>query len=363
MPLAHDADQRLYADGVERLFSGLPEGDRIRALIRDDRAPAPAAVGRLWGRLVQDLGATALPLTADLGGGATWREVGIVLEGAGRHLVAAPYATVMAAVRCLTLLTGTGSLLARAAEGHRYALAVPGSAWKTPSLLEWHAGTVRGTVRAVLDAAHAQTWLVPVEVDGSLRVAVTDAATVTERSAIDLTRSFGDVSFDGPATLLDGDADEALAGALSFAAAAIAVEAIGGAQHCVHLTVDYAKVRTQFGRPVGSMQAIKHALADVARVVEPAKAAAYAALEAVTLDDPDQQAAAALAKLTAVEAYVTAAGQAIQLHGAIGFTWEHDLHLHFKRAITDRALFGNTAALRRTLAEQLLRQAAMEVAS
>lgn len=360
MSLAYDAEQLLYAESVERLLGRLPADERIRALIAGDRAPAPEAVDRVWGRLVRGLGATALPFPEDLGGGATWQEVGIVLEGVGRHLAAAPYATAMTAVRLLGGLPSVDRLLAQAADGHRFGLAAPATSWGAAPLLAWEEGAVRGTVRSVLDATHTQTWLVPVRVAGAVRIATTDDATIVKRPSLDLTREFGDVTFSGPARLLDGDAGAAVSSALAFAATAIAVEAVGGAERCLGMTVDYVKVREQFGHPVGSFQAIKHTLADVVRVLEPAKAAAYAALDAIATDDPDQQRAAALAKLTAVEAYVTAAGQAIQLHGAIGFTWEHDLHLHLKRAISDRALFGRAPALRRVLASHLLHQAVLQ---
>lgn len=366
MPLALDADQALYAETVQRFLSGLPETDSIRSLITGDRPPDPVAAGRIWRRLVDDLGATALPLGEGLGGGASWREVGIVLEGIGRNLAAAPYTSVMTAVR---LLEATGSpaaepLLAAAAEGHRFVVAVPASSWGTVTpTLTYADGRLAGAVHGVLDAAHAETWLCPVAVAGALRIAVVQAAdsSVVARAGVDVTRGVGDVGYDGaPATLLEGgDVAEAVAEALAFAATAVAVEAIGGAERCLRLTVDYANVRQQFGRPIGSFQAVKHTLADVVRLVEPAKAAAYAALEAVATDDPDQPRAAALAKLTAVEAYAAAAGAAIQLHGAIGFTWEHELQLHFKRAVSSRVLFGRRDRLRRLLASHLLHEAVL----
>ena len=142
--------------------------------------------------------------------------------------------------------------------------------------------------------------------------------------------------------------------ALAFAAAGLALESIGGAECCLQLTVDYVKSRMQFGQPIGQFQAVKHMLADVVRVLEPAKAAAYAAMEVAATREADLPHLASIAKLSAVDAYAAAAGTSIQLHGAIGFTWELDLHLHFKRAVTCRSLFGTSKEHRRSLARDLL---------
>ncbi len=109
---------------------------------------------------------------------------------------------------------------------------------------------------------------------------------------------------------------------------------------------------------MGGYQAVKHILADVVRQIEPARAGAYAALECIAAGDPDLPRAAAVAKLSAVEAYAASAGAAIQLHGAIGFTWEYGLHLHLKRAVTSRALYGTAVQHRRLLAQYLLQEAA-----
>jgi alkylation response protein AidB-like acyl-CoA dehydrogenase len=128
---------------------------------------------------------------------------------------------------------------------------------------------------------------------------------------------------------------------------------VGGAQRALDLTVEYAKTRIQFGRPIGSFQAVKHRLADLYTLVESARSASYAAAAAAAAASENELAlttAAARAKAYCSEAYATVAGEAIQLHGGIGITWEHDIHLYFKRAHSSAQLFGSPAEHRRRYA-------------
>jgi alkylation response protein AidB-like acyl-CoA dehydrogenase len=134
---------------------------------------------------------------------------------------------------------------------------------------------------------------------------------------------------------------------------ALAFEQVGGAQKCLEMSVQYAKDRVQFGRPIGSFQAIKHKCADMLVDVESAKSAAYYAGWAVTADDAEATIVGPLAKAYCSEAYFHCAAENIQIHGGIGFTWEHDAHLYFKRAKTDELLFGSPAFHRSVLADRL----------
>jgi len=139
------------------------------------------------------------------------------------------------------------------------------------------------------------------------------------------------------------EAARAVAALLDLAAVALAAEQVGGAQKVLEMAVEYAKVRVQFGRPIGSFQAIKHKCADMLLEVESAKSAAYYAGWAAADDSDELPVVASLAKAYCSDAYFHAAAENIQIHGGIGFTWEHDAHLYYRRALTIRALLGSSA--------------------
>jgi alkylation response protein AidB-like acyl-CoA dehydrogenase len=178
------------------------------------------------------------------------------------------------------------------------------------------------------------------------------------RSAIpplDLTRKLARVKFSGtPATRISsGDQTAKLERVIAFACAALAAEQVGGAQRCLDLATEYAKSRLQFGRPIGSYQAIKHKCAEMLVSVEMAKSAAYNALFIAAAGEPDFSEAAALAKAYCSEAFFRAAADNIQIHGGMGFTWEASPHLYFKRAKASELLFGDAAHHREELAKHV----------
>lgn len=372
MPLAHDSDQQLFAATVDHFLADLPSQLQAKELTRHDAPPDAEAIGPLWSRITTELDLVGLPLAEDIdGGGGTWREVGIVLEAAGRRLLVAPYLSTMTGVRLLeaTAAPGAEPMLGRVArEGLRVMAAVEATEFAeaeyVPTIRATRSGdTARltGEVRAMLDGALAQVLLCAAREGNTLVLYAVEAtdAVITPLPTVDITRGLATVRLeDAPGIRLSAtDAHEAVREALHFAAVATALEAIGSAERCLALTVEYANIRQQFGRPIGSFQALKHTCADLVRRIEPAKAAAYAAMEAIAEHDPDLPRLASLAALSAVEAYAATAGAAIQLHGAIGFTWEHELHMHFKRAVANRTLFGSGRQHRRLLAQNLLRQA------
>jgi alkylation response protein AidB-like acyl-CoA dehydrogenase len=176
---------------------------------------------------------------------------------------------------------------------------------------------------------------------------------------MDMTRKQAEVTFSGVRVPLagllgsEGAGWSALQATLTRAVVALAFEQVGGAQRCLEMSVEYAKQRVQFGRPIGSFQAIKHKCADMLVDVESAKSAAYYAGWAVTAGDDEVAIVAPLAKSFCSEAYFRCAAENIQIHGGIGFTWEHDAHLYFKRAKTDELLFGTPAQHRAVLADRL----------
>jgi alkylation response protein AidB-like acyl-CoA dehydrogenase len=213
-----------------------------------------------------------------------------------------------------------------------------------------------GEKRFVTDGINADLFVVSALVDGRLGLFVVSAGEgvgVESRAALDPTRPLADVTFDVvvPADhrLEAAEGSEVLAAVLDRGVVALAAEQVGGADHCLRAAVDYAGSRYQFGRAIGSFQAIKHRCADMLVAVEHARSAAWHA--AATIDDPDESAVMVpVARSVCSDAYVRVAGDAIQVFGGIGFTWEHDAHLYFKRAKADALILGSVAASRDRLA-------------
>ncbi len=158
-----------------------------------------------------------------------------------------------------------------------------------------------------------------------------------------------------PGRLIGGEGDgwAILSKMLDLAAVALAAEQVGGAQKVLEMAVEYAKVRVQFGRPIGSFQAIKHKCADMLLEVESAKSAAYYAGWAAAEDNDELPVVASLAKAYCSDAYFHATAENIQIHGGIGFTWEHPAHLYFKRAKSSELLFGDPTYHRELLAQRI----------
>jgi alkylation response protein AidB-like acyl-CoA dehydrogenase len=180
---------------------------------------------------------------------------------------------------------------------------------------------------------------------------------------MDLTRPQAGVVFSGaPAQLLAGpaDADRVITHALQVGSALLAVEQVGAAQHLLDLSVDYAKSRLQFGRQIGSFQAVKHKLADMLVDLEHARSTAYHAVWALTDGSDDPALAVSIAQATCSAAFSRIAADTIQVHGGIGFTWEHQAHLYFKRAATDAVLLGSAEQHRTRVAELVLDSATVD---
>ena len=221
------------------------------------------------------------------------------------------------------------------------------------------AGTVklRGTIPAVADALPADVLLVPADGVPSALYLVEATAPGVHRTpliSLDMTRQLCDITLDdAPARQVAVGAAAAAAVSAGFAAGAavLAAEQLGLAQRCLDLTVEYVKERRQFGRPIGSFQALKHRLADLWTTITLARAASRYAAACLSDDDPDTPVAVALAKSACCEAAVTAAQECVQLHGGIGFTWEHPAHLYLKRAKAASVAFGTPGAHRAALAD------------
>ncbi len=181
------------------------------------------------------------------------------------------------------------------------------------------------------------------------------AVAVTPRPVLDETRRLASVSASadaGDVMRFDGDPTAAVARLRQRAAVAVACDSLGLSEAMLSATVGYAKVRHQFGRPIGSFQAVKHACADMAVKIAVARRLVGAAVDAVAENRPDAGVSVAMAKSYACAAAVDIAGKAMQLHGGIGYTWESGIHVYLKRAALNRSLFGSPAAHRQELAKR-----------
>jgi alkylation response protein AidB-like acyl-CoA dehydrogenase len=328
----------------------------------------------VWQQMAEQLGLQGLIVPADLGGaGFGFVELGIVLEEMGRALLCAPFLST--AVLGAATLLGAGDdasradLLPRIAAGElivTLAAVEQGGRWN-PAAIETHAEVkgelwvLDGAKTYVVDGHIADILLVVAQTSEGLGLfRVSGEAVGLTRSllpTLDLTRKLARVELSQtPATRIGsgGDLLKALERVEALAATALAAEQVGGAQRCLELSVDYAKTRLQFGRPIGSFQAIKHACADMLVEVEFAKSAAYHALFAAAgANEDDLLAAANMAKSYCSEAYLHVAAETIQVHGGMGFTWEHPAHLYFKRAKSSSLLFGDPVQHRERLAERI----------
>jgi alkylation response protein AidB-like acyl-CoA dehydrogenase len=303
-----------------------------------------------WQQMCTDLGLPGLAVSeANGGAGGGLRELGVVLEEIGKALFPSPLLATSLAAWALDHADDASlaaSWLPRLVDGTARGAVVVGPA---ANALRDNDDKLTGEVSGVLDAAGADL-LVVATADGSYAVERDTAGlTVTERATIDPTRPLADLEFASVAPQRIGDraAAQRLA---AVAATAVACEQVGGATAALDTAVSYAKIRNQFGAPIGSFQAIKHRCADTLLAVESGRAAAHRAARAIDQADPEAEVFASIAKAWCSEAYVTAAEASLQIHGGIGFTWEHVAHLHVKRAKTDEFLFGDARHHREQLA-------------
>jgi alkylation response protein AidB-like acyl-CoA dehydrogenase len=341
----------------------------------------------LWQAVAGDLGCAGLLIPErDGGAGASYREACSAAEALGGSVAPVPFlgSAVVATAALLSVAsaapadTGTPFTPARAAAdllrrmadgGVTVALAVPfasvpGGAFPAsvrvagakPGDTQTGIARLRGTVSGVADALPASVLLVPADgVPQALYLVDMSASGVAKAPVVslDMTRQLCDLSFDdAPATLIASGAaaSRALEAALAGGAGVLAAEQVGVAQRCLDMTLAYVKERRQFARPVGSFQALKHRLADVWVEVSQARAASRYAAACLASGDPDAKVAVAVAKAYCSEAAVHAAQECVQLHGGIGFTWEHPAHLYLKRAKADSVAFGTPDAHRAVLA-------------
>ncbi|MFC5753952.1 acyl-CoA dehydrogenase family protein [Actinomadura rugatobispora] len=355
-----------------------PEQEELRAALRRffaDRSPS-AEVRRLmetpagydpavWELMAGQLGLQSLAIPEEYGGaGFGVREIAVVMEEMGRALVCAPYLS-SAVLAAATLLAcddedAKRDLLPGIADGTTLAALawMESEDWDPAAVTMEARHTPQGWIldgakSYVLDGHIAGLVLVAARAGDRLALFAVDGTTLarTPLTTLDQTRRLARLSFTAtPARLLTTDAGPVLSRALDIAAVALAAEQLGGAERTLEMTVEYAKVRHQFGRPIGGFQAVKHRCADMFVQVESARSTVLNAAEAADERPTELPAAAALAKAYCSDAYFHVAAETIQLHGGIGFTWEHDAHLYFKRAKSSQELLGPPALHRGRLA-------------
>jgi alkylation response protein AidB-like acyl-CoA dehydrogenase len=364
-------DDQVTLQGVLREFfdDRVPES-AVRAQLDD-----PTAFDRqLWKRMSAEMGLAGLAVPEQYGGaGFTFLELGLVLEEMGRALVVSPFLA--------SCVMATNLLLALDDEDARKRL-LPGLASGdvigTVALAEdsgsWLPGTVAATASAdgegwridghksfVVDGAVADVLLVIARTpdDGIGVFEVSGAANGVERTALstmDQTRKLARVAFEAaPARLLGtgAAAERAIEQMLDLTRIALAADALGGTGRVLDMSVSYAKTREQFGRTIGSFQAIKHKCASMLVDLESSRTAVLYALWAAATDHDDRPIVAPLVKAHCVDVYLAAAGENIQIHGGIGFTWEHPAHLYLKRAKSSQALLGGSDFHRQLLADRI----------
>jgi alkylation response protein AidB-like acyl-CoA dehydrogenase len=333
----------------------------------------------LWQK-VAGLGWTALGIPEEYGGVGTFLDLVVVLEEAGRALMPGPFFATMGLAVPAIIEAGT-----EAQKKEALGAIAQGSARATLAFTEpsgrWDAGSVTLTAKPsgggwqldgikqfVPDAEAADYMVVAARTRGEGEDGISlflvkgrpKGMTVTPLKTLDQTRRWSEVRFDGvkleAGSLMGTGADKAwpqLKRALEWATAALCAEMVGGTQKVLETSTEYAKTRHQFGKAIGIYQAVSHKLADMLVLSESGRSATYYAAWAVDADAPDRSLAASMAKAYVSDAYRKVAGDGIQVHGGIGFTWEHDMHLYFKRAKSSEVTLGDATYHRELVAQSL----------
>jgi alkylation response protein AidB-like acyl-CoA dehydrogenase len=371
MNFAFSEEQEMLRDSVRRFLEARCPSEKVRDLMESDEGYDPA----LWREIARQ-GWQGMHIPEEYGGaGFSYLELVILLEEMGRSLFPAPFFSSVVLAANTILVGGSeeqkAELLPGIAAGETIAtlaLVEESGRWdaagiQMPVARDGDGFVLSGTKLYVLDGHTADLLVVAARGEDGVSLFAVDAGaggiTRERQESMDMTRKLARVRFDRvrvPASALLGEAGGGwaiLEKVLDLAAVALAAEQVGGAEKCLEMAVDYAKVRVQFGRPIGSFQAIKHKCADMLIQTESARSAAYYAGWAAAEDNEELPVVAPLAKSYCSEAYFFCAAENIQVHGGIGFTWEHDAHLYFKRAKSSELMFGDPAYHRALLADRL----------
>ena len=366
MNFAFSEEQEEFRRSVRRFLEDRSPISEVRRLMETEEGFDP----KVWSQMANQLGLTAVAIPEEFGGlGYGQVELGVVFEEMGRALLCAPYFSTVAMGVNLLLASGDEVIcshyLPQVASGE-VRLAVAASESDT----DWSTIEI-STVATTGDEAHL-SGKKPYVIDGFTATHILvlarnqDGTSLylvngSERSiskapelSLDMTRKLTTLAFEATPALLVGSPGAGIAyyeAMLNKSLICLASEQVGGAQHVLEMAVEYAKTRIQFGRPIGSFQAIKHKCADMLVDIESARSAAYYSSWVVDNEPEELPTVAFLAKAFCSQAYFSAAAENIQIHGGIGFTWEHDAHLYFKRAKSSELMFGSPAYFRERLAE------------
>jgi alkylation response protein AidB-like acyl-CoA dehydrogenase len=372
---AFSEEQEELRRAVRQFLESKSPETEVRRLMETTEGFDPA----VWKQMGQELMLQGLAIPEEYGGqGFTFIELGIVLEEMGRVLLCAPYFSSVVLAAGAILAAGTDAekqaLLPGIASGDTIAALAftePSGKWDAAGITmeaKENVGgefTLSGEKMFVIDGFTADTIVVVARAEGTTGTdgimfftVAGDAAglTRTPLQTMDTTRKQAKLEFDNVVASPLGSTQDGFAAfskVLDQAAVALSNEMMGGAQRVLEMSVEYAKVRVQFGRPIGSFQAIKHKCADMLLEVESGKSAAYYASWAAAEDNDELPVVAALSKAYCSEAYFHAAAENIQIHGGIGFTWEHPAHLYFKRAKSSEIYLGDPTYHRELLAQRI----------
>ena len=369
MNFAFSEEQEELRKTVRAFLESKSSETAVREQMETENGFDPA----VWSQMGDQMGLQGLSIPEEFGGsGFGFIELGVVLEEMGRALLCAPFFSSVVLAANALLLSGDDAAkkkyLPGIAAGETIATLAttePSGKWDEKGITTKAEGSgsdwkITGSKMFVIDGATASLIIVGARTSKGVSLFAVDGdakgLTRTSLSTMDQTRKQAKLEFNAtPATLIgtDGKGWDVLSQVFDLAAVALAAEQVGGAQKVLEMAVEYAKVRVQFGRPIGSFQAIKHKCADMLLEVESAKSAAYYGMWCAAEMNDELASVASLAKAYCSEAYFHAAAENIQIHGGIGFTWEHPAHLYFKRAKSSELLFGDPTYHRELLAQRI----------
>ncbi|WP_374527085.1 acyl-CoA dehydrogenase family protein [Novosphingobium sp.] len=352
MEFAFTDEQQMIGETARAFFAENATSERTRAAMAGNGIDQG-----LWTAFCQELGLSGIGIPESAGGaGLGMVELAIIAEAAGAQVAALPMLGSLAMAAQAIAAGGSAAqqadLLPALLSGDLIAGYVHDAA------LTANGNSLTGSAGFVAHGASAGLFVVTSNTGAWTIRADAPGVTVTPLTTMDQTRPYARVTLAGAKGEPLGDAPAAIAAAHRAGFVAVAAEALGGAQACLDRTVAYAKERVQFGRAIGSFQAYKHRLADMMIEIEQARSAVYWAACAVDEGSDEAELALHAAKSFAADTYFMCAGNQIQLHGGIGFTWEHDAHLFFKRARAIQAMLGDGNWHRERIATMILGDAA-----
>lgn len=357
MEFGLNESQEILRESARKFFAGECPTAEVRRLMETETAFDV----KLWAKLAEQ-GYTGIISPEEFGGvGLGIVELILLMEEAGRALLPGPFFSTVALAGSILNAVATSE------QKRKYLVPIcRGEARATVALLEAAAswdpadsqmsavnGKLRGEKLFVTDAAIAN-WIIVLTRNGVFLVdAKASGLRIVPMRGMDLTRKIYSVQFDDTPAERLGETS-GVSKALDVATVALAAELVGGMQRTLDLTVEYAKTRKQFGKPIGMFQAVQHQCADMYLETESSRSAVYYAAWALQENAPDAASAASIAKIYASDASRTVGNRGIQVHGGMGFTWENDIHLYYRRAKASETDLGDATFHRERLARLVI---------